>query len=203
MSKVLIITGILLLVGLAFLTKPLRAQKVVVNTASGKVSGDVGDKTKTVSFKGIPFAAPPVGELRWRAPQPAKPWQGVRKANRLSASCMQVTEKEHLPWTSEFMTQNELSEDCLYLNVWTPRPGTNAKLPVLVFIHGGGFGGGSGGIAIYDGEQLAATGVVVVTINYRVGVFGFLAHPDLTSESEHRQLRQLRPDGSNRRAALG
>ncbi len=185
MSKVLIVTGILLLVGLTSLTKPLRAQKVVVNTVSGKVSGVASDKTKTVSFKGIPFAAPPVGELRWRAPQPAKPWQDVRKANRLSASCMQVTEKEHLPWTSEFMTQNELSEDCLYLNVWTPRLGTSAKLPVLVFIHGGGFGGGSGGIAIYDGEQLAATGVVVVTINYRVGVFGFLARPDLTSESQH------------------
>jgi len=184
-DKLIVIPIILLLAGLAGITEPLRAQEVVVDTTYGKVSGVPNAKIKTVSFKGIPYAEPPVGDLRWRPPQPVKAWRGVRKADKLSPSCMQNTEKEHLPWTAEFMTSNDLSEDCLYLNVWTPQPTTSAKLPVVVFIHGGGFGGGSGGIAIYDGEQLAATGLVVITINYRVSVFGFLALPELTAESEH------------------
>ena len=136
-------------------------------------------------FKGIPFAAPPVGPLRWRPPQPVKPWSGVRPAVEFGASCMQHEVKELLPWTEEYMTHNDVSEDCLFLNVWTPHAAKSAHLPVIVFIHGGAFTSGAGGIAIYNGTDLAATGLVVVTINYRLGVFGFFAYPELTAESEH------------------
>jgi para-nitrobenzyl esterase len=137
-------------------------------------------------FKGIPFAAPPVGELRWRPPAEPKSWSGVRPATAFGSACMQNLSRERLPWTKEFMVQNEDSEDCLFLNVWTPSLSAAAKLPVVVFLHGGGFNEGSGDIAAYDGENLARKGIVVVTINYRVGIFGFLAHPELTAESpEH------------------
>ncbi len=160
-------------------------QAQVVQTTEGRISGERADGTSVTVFKGIPFAAAPVGELRWRAPQPHAGWQGVRKADAFGESCIQVKAGERLPWTREFMVQNETSEDCLFLNVWTPRVNTQAKLPVIVFIHGGGFSEGSGAVEIYDGSNLAATGAVVVTINYRVGVLGFLAYPELTAESEH------------------
>jgi para-nitrobenzyl esterase len=138
------------------------------------------------SFKGIPFAAPPVGDLRWRPPAEPKSWTGVRPATAFGSSCMQNLSRERLPWTKEFMVQNDASEDCLFLNVWTPSLSATAKLPVVVFLHGGGFNEGSGEIAAYDGENLAPKGIVVVTINYRVGIFGFFAHPELTAESpEH------------------
>ena len=159
--------------------------KYVVRTASGRVSGLQSPGSKIVSFKGIPFAAPPVGDLRWRAPQPVKPWAGIRKADTFSASCMQHTPEQLLPWTPEFMTHLRVSEDCLYLNVWTPRISPRADLPVVVFIHGGAFNSGAGSILIYNGAHLAETGLVVVTINYRLGVFGFLAYPGLSAESEH------------------
>lgn len=98
---------------------------------------------------------------------------------------MQRIVNEYLPWTAEFMTHNQISEDCLFMNIWTPHPASAANLPVLVYIHGGAFTSGAGDIAIYDGAHLAATGLVVVTINYRLGVFGFLVHPELTAESDH------------------
>ncbi len=157
----------------------------VVQTAQGKVDGATAPNSAVAVFKGIPFAAPPTGELRWRAPQPAAVWQGIRKADEFAASCMQSKVGERLPWTKEFMVQNQLSEDCLYLNIWTPRIDPSAHLPVIVFIHGGGFSEGSGAIEIYDGSNLAAAGAVVITINYRLGVFGFFAHPELTAESDH------------------
>ena len=161
-----------------------QAKGLVVRTADGAVRGAPAAKPNIIVFKGIPFAAAPVGPLRWRPPQPAKPWSGVRPATEFGASCMQHEVKELLPWTEEYMTHNETSEDCLFLNVWTPHPASSAHLPVVVFIHGGAFTSGAGGIAIYDGTDLAATGLVVVTINYRLGVFGFFAHPELTAESE-------------------
>ncbi len=163
----------------------LHGADVNVRTESGTVSGVRAPQSNVVSFKGIPFAAPPIGDLRWRPPQPVQPWKGIRQADLFAASCMQHERQEFLPWTSEFLTHNKVGEDCLYLNVWTPKPHSGAKLPVIVFIHGGGFSEGAGDIAVYDGEHLAATGLVIVTINYRLGVFGFLAHPDLTAESEH------------------
>nr|WP_252263976.1 carboxylesterase family protein [Paracidobacterium acidisoli] len=156
-----------------------------VKTASGVVSGVEAPQSHILSFKGIPFAAPPVGNLRWRPPVPPASWKGVRKGDQFGASCMQHTRKEVLPWTQEYLVQNQVSEDCLYLNVWTPQASAKAGLPVVVYIHGGGMVEGSGGIAVYDGENLASTGLVIVTINYRLAAFGFLAYPGLTAESRH------------------
>lgn len=136
-------------------------------------------------YKGIPFAAPPIGELRWRAPQPPAPWEGVRKADKSSASPMQEMREGLGPWTSEYQPQGAVSEDCLYLNVWTVTTSAKEKRPVVMYIPGGAFTGGSGNVPVYDGKNLAKKGLVVVTINYRVGVMGFLAHPELTKESEH------------------
>ena len=157
----------------------------IVPTQSGKVSGVSATDGSVTSFKGIPFAAPPVGPLRWRAPQPPAVWTDVLKADHFGASCMQGPNTPFGPWTSEYMYVTPASEDCLYLNVWTPKASAAANLPVLVYIYGGGFSSGSGDCPIYDGEALAKTGMVVVTFNYRVGVLGFLAHPELTAESEH------------------
>ena len=161
----------------------------VVQTAQGKVEGQLEANSDVSAFKGIAFAAPPVGEWRWRAPRPPAAWQGIRKATEFSASCMQPIIESmlpmHMPWTEEFLTHGKISEDCLYLNIWSPKVSANGNLPVVVFIHGGGFSGGAGSIDVYHGGHLAARGVVVVTLNYRLGVFGFLAHPELSAESEH------------------
>ncbi|HEX3986351.1 MAG TPA: carboxylesterase family protein [Acidobacteriaceae bacterium] len=163
----------------------LAAAAQVVSTDTGRISGVAIPHSTVTVFRGIPFAAPPVGNLRWRPTAPVHAWKGIRKADTFSSSCMQRTVKELLPWTEEFMTQLPVSEDCLYLNVWSPQVSSRANLPVIVFIHGGGFTGGAGSIQIYDGTNLAATGAVVVTINYRLGVFGFFAYPGLTAESDH------------------
>ena len=156
-----------------------------VSTASGQVTGRIAPRLLVVSFKGIPYAAPPVGNQRWRPPKPAAPWAGDRDGSQFGASCMQRVHGDLLPWTKEFLVQSQVSEDCLFLNVWTPHATAGAKLPVIVFVHGGAFTEGSGDVSVYDGEDLASTGVVVVTINYRLGVFGFMAHPELTAESPH------------------
>lgn len=161
-----------------------RAQSVV-KTESGPVSGFSSGTPAVRVYEGIPYAAPPVGVLRWRPPQPPVAWAGVRKADHFSASCMQTIRGEHLPWTREFMAQYPISEDCLYLNVWTPAARVGARLPVLVWIHGGGFVEGAASPAVYNGEHLARQGVVVVSINYRLGVFGFIAYPGLAAESPH------------------
>jgi para-nitrobenzyl esterase len=157
----------------------------IVRTVSGPIAGVSNSQNGVTVFKGIPFAEPPVGDLRWRPPQPVKPWTSVLHADHFGASCEQRIVNEFLPWTAEFMTHNQVSEDCLFLNVWAPNPTPSANLPVVVYIHGGAFSSGAGDIAVYDGTNLAATGLIVVTINYRLGVFGFLAHPDLTAESDH------------------
>jgi para-nitrobenzyl esterase len=125
-------------------------------------------------YLGIPFAAPPVGGLRWRAPQPAAHWQGVRAADKFAPECMQAGP----PSAS-------MSEDCLYLNVWTPAKSGHDRIPVLVWIYGGGFNAGATSIPTYNGAELARKGVVLVSIAYRVGPFGFFAHPELTAESRH------------------
>jgi para-nitrobenzyl esterase len=136
------------------------------------------------AFLGIPYAAPPVGANRWRAPQPLTLWSGVRPATTFGPSCWQPVEPKGFgPWTHEYVVQHDVSEDCLYLNVWAPADDAGSSKPVLVWIHGGAFCQGSGSVAIYDGRALASQGVVVVTINYRLGVLGFLAHPDLGRES--------------------
>ncbi len=147
-------------------------QDPIVITTLGAIRGTDGI---VQAWKGIPYAAPPVGALRWRPPQPAAGWTGVRDATRFGNDCMQA------PWIVS--SGQAFSEDCLTVNVWAAKPRTPAGRPVLVFIYGGAFIGGTSGYPIYDGERLAADGAVVVSLNYRVGIFGFLAHPGLTAES--------------------
>lgn len=171
----------------SLVTRPVIAQDAtpssslavpVVHTTDGLLRG-VTLQSGVRSFRGIPFAAPPVRELRWKPPQPAHRWQGVRPADRFADQCMQARVY------ADMMFRNAgTSEDCLYLNVWTPadaRP--NAGLPVLVYFFGGGFTAGDGSEFRYDGESLAKRGIVVVTLSYRLGIFGFFSHPELTAES--------------------
>jgi len=156
---------------------PGPAVRVAQGLLAGRPDGAVD------AFLGIPFAAPPVGPLRWRAPQPALPWTGERSATDFGAGCVQdVHPGGHAPWTQEYVVAGRISEDCLTLNVWTPAR-AGEKKPVLVWIHGGGFQEGSGSVPIYRGSSLAGRGIVVVTINYRLGLFGFVAHPDLRREA--------------------
>jgi para-nitrobenzyl esterase len=162
----------------AAITQPVKVE-------GGLVSGVPATDAAIMAFRGIPFAAPPVADLRWRAPKPVVAWQGVRAADKFSASCIQNVVRERKPWTYEFMTHGAISEDCLYLNVWTAAKSPAEKRPVYVYLYGGGFSEGSAAVPVYDGEGLAKKGLVVVTINYRVGVLGFLAHPELTKESDH------------------
>lgn len=155
----------------------------VAFTKSGRVEGgESSGKVGVHVFRGIPFAAAPIGALRWREPQPGKPWQGVRNATMFGPRCMQQ------PLYSDMFRSPPPSEDCLYLNVWTPANlGKRAPggLPVLMYIYGGGFMAGDSSEKRYDGAAMAARGIVVVTINYRLGVFGFFPHPELTAESSH------------------
>ena len=152
---------------------------------SGLLTGMLGSDPTIRTYKGVPYAAPPVGDLRWRAPQPLSAWEGALDATTFSAGCIQHVVGSRPPWTEEFMHQGKVSEDCLYLNVWTAAQDADERRPVLVYIHGGGFSEGSGSVVVYDGEELAKKGLVVVTINYRMGLLGFLAHPELTAESGH------------------
>jgi len=157
---------------LALTATSAQAAPDTVKVAQGQLHGAVAGPV--ASFKNIPFAAPPVGDLRWRPPQPAKAWTGMRDATAYGPMCMQM--RQVTPDVKQ-------SEDCLTLNVWTPatfKPG--GKLPVMVWIHGGSFTGGSGSNAIYDGTHFAERGVVLVTVNYRLGRLGFFAHPALTAE---------------------
>jgi para-nitrobenzyl esterase len=152
---------------------------------SGLVTGVEGMAPEVRVFKGIPFAAPPVSDLRWRPPQPPTAWDGVRAADHFGANCMQRSAGGGaFPPYGGDRSATTMSEDCLYLNVYTAAASASARQPVMVWIHGGAWTSGAG--AIYQGEDLARKGVVVVTLNYRLGVLGFLAHPELTRESEHR-----------------
>ena len=151
-----------------------------VKTANGVVEGKGRQPSGVRIFEGIPFAQPPVGDLRWREPQPVKDWRGVRRADHFGPRCMQAPIFGDMNFRSDGM-----SEDCLYLNVWTPARSGRERLPVLVYFYGGGFVAGDGSEPRYDGESMAAKGIVAVTLNYRLGVFGFLAHPELTRESPH------------------
>jgi para-nitrobenzyl esterase len=157
----------------------------VVMTEAGLISGTVKDDVH--AFKGVPYAAPPVGALRWKAPHPLTSWTDTLSCKEFRASPMQNEPKAFRMWTEEFQPPVEpISEDCLYLNVWTPAKSTEDKLPVMIWIPGGAFINGSGSCPIYDGEAIAREGVVYVSINYRLNIFGFMAHPDLTKESPHK-----------------
>src|SRR5512133_3071001 len=145
-----------------------------VKVDGGLLQGTVEDGLAV--YRGIPFAAPPVGDLRWRAPQPATRWDGVRQAAKFAPSCVQGGGRGGPP---------QGNEDCLYLNVWTPAKSARDRVPVLVWIYGGGFSGGATSIPTYSGEQLAKKGVVLVSVAYRVGQLGFLAHPELSAETKN------------------
>ena len=152
-----------------------------VKTANGMVESTLPPRDGVRSFKGIPFAQPPVGDLRWREPQPVKNWPGVRNADTFGPTCMQRLS----PNADYWFRGDGMSEDCLYLNVWTPAKSGREKLPVLVYIFGGGFQNGDGSEPRYDGESMARKGIVAVSLNYRTNIFGFFAHPELTKESPH------------------
>ena len=182
-----------------------------VRIDTGLLAGTVSTGQPSVRvFKGIPFAAPPLGENRWRAPQPAAKWEGVRKADAFGAPCAPgggggrgggrgaaapgaarggnapAAAAPAAPAPAPVAPREPArSEDCLYANIWTSAGSPNDKRPVMVWIYGGGFTGGSGGLAWYDGENLAAKGPVIVTFNYRLGSLGFFAHPDLAKEAGH------------------
>ena len=170
-----------------------------VKIDSGTVAGAISGQPTVRAFKGIPFAAPPLGENRWKAPQPVAKWDGVRKAEAFGAPCAAgapaagrgggggrgAAAPGAAPQAPATPREPARAEDCLYLNVWTSATSPNDKRPVMVWIYGGGFTGGSGGLAWYDGENLASKGPVIVTLNYRLGSLGFFAHPALAKESGH------------------
>ncbi|MEM7336466.1 MAG: carboxylesterase family protein, partial [Chloroflexota bacterium] len=176
----------------------------VISISSGKLQGIYQDKEKIAVFKGIPYAQPPVDDLRWRPPQPVKSWSGVKEATKFSPMAFQLmAEFEKFignllsgqGWSRlrtmlvgqifKLLPLPKQSEDCLYLNVRTPNLDANAKLPVMVWIHGGDHHDGSGSDVFYDSNALAHHDVVVVSINYRLGLMGYFAHPDLSAESEN------------------
>ena len=154
-------------------TGVVKTDSGVVKTDAGSVLGLQQDNLRV--FHGIPFAAPPTGDLRWRPPAPVKPWDGVKETKEYSATCLQPGSSAPL----------NMSEDCLYLNVWTPAKSADEKLPVMVFFFGGGFKEVAFNMSTYNGTTLAEKGVIVVTPNYRLGALGFLAHPQLDTESPH------------------
>jgi para-nitrobenzyl esterase len=171
------LNSFLLALSLGLLSNGALAAPDQVTIDTGRLQGRSEDGV--VAFKGIPFAQPPAGDLRWRAPQPAVPWTGVRSAVAYGPDCMQVP----VPGDAA-PPSTHLSEDCLSVNVWAPaKESTKDKLPVMVWIYGGGFVNGGTSPAVYDGSQFAKRGVILVSINYRVGRFGFFAHPALTRES--------------------
>src|ERR1041384_4259583 len=152
-----------------------------VRTANGVVEGRGRQRSGVRLFRGIPFAQPPTGDWRWREPQPVQNWEGVRQAVDFGPRCMQAPIFNDMRFRS-----NGVSEDCLYLNVWTPAKSNRERLPVLVYFYGGGFVSGDSSEPRYDGESMAAKGIVVVTVNYRLGIFGFMAHPELTRETSYK-----------------
>lgn len=156
-----------------------------MNVTGGKITGTQSEDRTIAIYKGIPFAAPPIGNLRWKAPQPVKAWSNVKKCTEFSANAIQSPQAPFWCWSSEFIidTSKGYSENCLYLNVWTQKESSDDKRPVVVYIHGGANVSGGASCDVYDGEEIAKKGVVYVSINYRLGIFGFLAHPELSAES--------------------
>jgi para-nitrobenzyl esterase len=200
MALFLVLGGIV-----AIIARPSAMIPEQVRIDTGLLAGTVSTGQPSVRvFKGIPFAAPPLGPNRWRAPQPAAKWEGVRKADAFGAPCAAgggggrggggggraaapggAAPGQAPPAAAAPPREPARSEDCLYANVWTSASSASEKRPVMVWIYGGGFTGGSGGMAWYDGENLAAKGPVIVTFNYRLGSLGFFAHPDLAKEAGH------------------
>ncbi len=181
MPRVAKIFCVAALASLAGTTPPSAATpQDLVTTESGTVLGTLNAHHTVRMFKGIPFAAPPVGERRWTPPQPPLSWQGIRHADKFGSPCLQTD-----VFGDIYFRDSQPSEDCLSLAIWIPARPTAAKLPVLVWFYGGGFVAGSNSEPRYDGENLARKGVIIVSPNYRLGVFGFLSHPELSKESQH------------------
>jgi para-nitrobenzyl esterase len=175
MRKPLLLSLVLTLVSTGISTTLQAQLPQPVATPSGLLAADTGTEGLSI-FRGVPYAAAPTGANRWREPQALPAWAGVRPAQQFAPRCVQ---RGFAVAAEQALT----SEDCLYLNIWTPAQDDAAQLPVMVWIHGGGFGGGSGGDAQYDGAALARKGAVVVTLNYRLGAFGFFAHPALSADA--------------------
>ncbi len=178
MKKFFFLLVVFLTGAIAFAQQDDEMASPKINTTDGMLQGL--NESGLRIFKGIPFAQPPVGELRWKEPQPVKHWDGVRNADRFGPRAMQLPIYSDMNFRSD-----SVSEDCLYLNVWTPAKSGKEMLPVLVYFYGGGLMAGDGSEFRYDGESMARRGIVAITVNYRLSVFGFLAHPELTKESPH------------------
>jgi para-nitrobenzyl esterase len=173
----------LLLLAIPFFSKAQHAENpdafpVQATISNGIIEGEFDVKTNIQSFKGIPFAQPPVGNLRWKAPQPLADWTGIKQTKKFGPRAIQSNIFGDMGFRSD-----GTSEDCLYLNVWSPAKSANEKLPVLVYFYGGGFAAGDGSENRYDGENMAKKGIVTLTVNYRLGIWGFFSHPELTKES--------------------
>src|SRR5688500_12900441 len=160
-------------------TSALAGIPAEVTVDSGTLAGTTGSSADVRAFKGIPFAAPPVGPNRWRAPQPVAKWSEIRPATEYAPRCTQGG-----PGANANANAPSTAEDCLYLNVWTTADSADDRRPVMVWLYGGGFSGGAGSEPRYAGDGLARKGAVVVTLNYRLGSLGFFAHPDLSAEAE-------------------
>lgn len=176
----------LILISLMIGSKQILAQDnfsfpVRTTIATGIIEGEYNTKTEIEKYLGIPYGQPPVGELRWKAPLPAKPWNGVKETKKFGPRAVQAPVFGDMNFRSD-----GISEDCLYLNVWSPSTETEENLPVLVYFYGGGFVAGDGSEPRYDGESMAQKGIVVVTVNYRLELFGFFAHPELSAESSYK-----------------
>jgi para-nitrobenzyl esterase len=178
MSNLGVLRRAFLLMAVAVASTAMAANRVKI--ASGTLEGTINSDSSLRIFRGVPFAAPPVGDLRWRPPQPVQHWRGVRQAADFGPRCVQGRVFDDIVFRSK-----EMSEDCLSLTIWTPARSRGEKLPVYVWFYGGGFAAGAGDEARYDGESFAKHGIVVVNANYRLGIFGFFAHPELTQESPH------------------
>ncbi len=182
MKKMALLVAAVVAAGAQIVETPVPGDPVTIDT--GLVAGKVV-ASGVKAYLGIPFAASPVGDLRWREPQPVKAWKGVYHADRKAPECIQVLRPHNI---NHYFGEEPTSEDCLYVNVWAPGTArAGANLPVIVFIYGGGSTIGSSGMALYDGAMVASRGAVFVNFNYRVGAMGFMAHPELTEKSPHHQ----------------
>jgi para-nitrobenzyl esterase len=178
--KISIILLVFCVVNFGVFAQGNNAFPVQTKIENGTIEGSYDTKTGIQSYLGIPFARPPLGELRWKAPQPLDNWQGVKETRKFGPRPMQtVVFGDMNSWS------DGVSEDCLYLNVWTPANRNTKGLPVLVYFYGGGFVAGDGAEPRYNGESMAKKGIVALTVNYRLNVFGFLAHPDLSAEAPY------------------
>ena len=180
MIKLSILTGLFCLISMCIEAQD-NSFAVQTTVENGIIEGNYDTKTGIQKYFGIPFAKPPVGELRWKAPQPLDNWTGVKQTKKFGPRPMQK-----LIWGDMNSRSSGVSEDCLYLNVWSPASRNTKDLPVLVYFFGGGFVAGDGSEPRYDGETMAKKGIVVVTVNYRLNIFGFLAHPELSKEAPYK-----------------